>query len=130
MKEKIFIKKDFLDANNNGNVLVLGLIILQLIVMIGINFSLNLDHLLKLNSIDPSFECMKIKVIQQIKEDFYKGKTNDFEIEDENYQVNISYQGNECNVYFEGKHNVKMHIVYDDVYLCIASIEYDYSNWE
>ena len=53
--------------NKKGNVWIVGLLILQIILVISTNFYLNLDHLLKINNIDPTFECVKIKVINRIK---------------------------------------------------------------
>ena len=116
--------------NSKGNVLILGLLILQVIFMVSMNFSLNLDHLSNINRYDPSFECAKIKAIQRIEYEFRKGKEKDFEFDSDGYHVEVIYGFDECEVIFEGEHEVVMRVAYDPAYWAIGSVEYDFENWE
>lgn len=130
MKERIYKKKDFWVVNNKGNVWIVGLFILELILIISFNFMLNLDHLSKINQIDPTFECVKIKIIQRIKKEFRENKIKDFEVKIDGYNVQVYYDVDRCEVIFDGKHYVEMNVIYDEVFWCLGSVEYDYEGWE
>ena len=116
--------------NKKGNVWIVGLLILQIILVISTNFYLNLDHLLKINKIDPTFECVKIKVINRIKQEFKDNEMEDFEVDIDGYHVEVVYNVFDCNVIFDGEHYVEMFVEYDLVYMCIGSVEYDFEGWE
>lgn len=130
MREITFKKKDLLDVNNQGNVLILGLIILQIILIISINFNLNLDHLTNINQIDPTLESVKIRVIQRIEYEFRNNKIKDFEMQIEDYHVEVIYDVDRCDVIIDGEYHLEMKVVYDIVFWALGSVEYDYEYWE
>lgn len=130
MREIIFKNKDFLGVNNRGNVLIISLFILQILTLVVFNFSLNLNQLKKINQIDPTFECVKIQVIQEIKKQFISEKTNDFEVEIDGYDVQVIYGVDSCDVIFDGEHHVEMKIEFDIVFWALGLVEYDYDYWQ
>lgn len=116
----------FLDATESGNALILALGILNLIGALSLYFTLQLVHYSSLSFWDHELEILKIKAIRQIKDDFYHQDCKDFTLEEENYSVSAVYDETECMLYFEGNCSFSMKIEYDDVFLCIASVEYFY----
>lgn len=112
--------------NHKGNAFVLALSILQIVLLISINLSINISHLKDIKTFDSSLEIIRIKAIQRIKKEFYKQNCTDFIIEENGYVVEGYYEENKCHLYFYGKQDLEMIVNYDDVYLCISSIEYIY----
>ncbi len=87
---------------------------------------MQLAHLTTLKNIDTDLEVVKIKVLRRIKNDFYDQNCDDFVFEEKDITVSASYEGSQCTLDFSGKAEFRMIIQYDEVYLCIASVEYVY----
>ena len=126
MKKTQREKNAFLDATDKGNVLILALGLFHLLAAGAIYFSLQLAHLTTLKNIDTDLEVVKIKVLRRIKNDFYDQNCDDFVFEEKDITVSASYEGSQCTLDFSGKAEFQMIIQYDEVYLCIASVEYVY----
>lgn len=126
MKRIIKEKNAFLAATEKGNALILTLGLFNLLAALGIYFSLQLAHLTTLNNMDADLEVVKIKVIRRIKNEFYDQCCEDFVFEEKGITVNAVYEDSQCTLDFSGKVHFQMIIQYDEVYLCIASIEYVY----
>ena len=124
MKEIMKRKDVFWDVNNHGNGLVLGILFLNLVLGIGLVFSLQMKQVTLFKKIDPIEEVLKIKAIQQIEEEFYDGSCDDFSIEEEGILVEVNFYGSECHAYFYTEKPFEMIFTYDDIFLCIATVDY------
>lgn len=116
----------FSAATEKGNALILALCILNLISVVSIYLSVQLAHLAALKNEDTSLEVLKIKAIRRIKDEYYHQKCEDFSLEEDNCYVDVSYDENQCILYFYGQYSFQMILEYDDVYLCIGAVEYVY----
>ena len=125
MKEMKNNLQDYSDVIK-GNGLIIGIILLNLIITISLNFNIHLKKLSLLNQYDVQMECLKIKVVQQLEKEFEKGTCIDFKIEENDYYCEVNFYGSEAHAYFYGDQTFTMIFTYDDVFLCIASVEYIY----
>ncbi len=111
--------------NNKGNILIIGIILLNIICILGNIFTSNLNQILILNNVDTNMEIMKIKTIQRIEKEF-KDECKDFELNEYGVHVLAEYDGIDYLVTFVGKNEVQMKISFDDVFECLEKIEYIY----
>ena len=111
--------------NNKGNILIVGIVLLNVICILGNIFTTNLRQIYILNHIDTNMETVKIKTIQKIENEF-KNECKDFEINENEIHVFAEYDVIDYLVTFEGKNNYQMKISYDYVFECIENIEYIY----
>ena len=111
--------------NNKGNILIIGIVLLNIICILGNIFTSNLYQILILNNIDTNMEAIKIKTIQRIEKEF-KDECNDFELNENNIHVIAEFDGIDYVVTFEGNKIFQMKISFDNVFECIENIEYIY----
>lgn len=128
MKKMVKRKNVSWDVKNNGNGTILSIVVLHIFIYITLNLSINISHINKINHYDSSLEVAKIKAITRVKKEFYNQNCEDFTFEINNYVVNGVYDENSCTLEFIGEKNFEMKIIYDDIYLCIASIEYNFND--
>lgn len=111
--------------NNKGNILIIGIVLLNIICILGNIFTSDLNQILILNNIDTNIEIMKIKTIQRIEEEF-KDECKNFELNEYGIHVLAEYDGIDYLVSFEGNIYYQMKISFDEVFECIENIEYIY----
>ena len=124
MKKMIQEKNAFWDVTNKGNALILALCVLNLISASAMYLAIQLAHLTSMKNEDTTLEVLKIKTIRRIKDEFYHQNCKDFTLEEGDCSVDVMYEDNQCTLQFYGKYSFQMKIQYDDVYLCISSVEY------
>lgn len=117
--------KSFSDVHHDGNVLILTISYLTLIMSFALILNLNIQHIQSIQQIDHPFEIIQLKAINRAKHDFYNQKYDEFTIKYLDYMASGSYDMNVCTIEIKGKKEVKMIINYDDVFLCIESIEFE-----
>ena len=111
--------------NNKGNILILGLIILNILTILSNILTSNISQVLLFNNMDINMEKMKIKTIQRLDKE-YTEECNDFELNENNIYVTATFDGLDYHVEVHGSYHYEMHITYDYVFECIENIEYIY----
>ena len=111
--------------NNKGNIIVIGLIFLNILCILSNICTTNLKQVVILNHIDTNMEIAKIKTIQRIEKEFNKNCEN-FEFEENGVYVIAEYDGIDYVVSIEGNTYYEMRISFDEVFKCIGNIEYIY----
>ena len=111
--------------NNKGNILIIGLVLLNILLILSATIKSDLSQLVLFNRLDVNMEIMKIKVIQRIENEF-KNHNEDFEFNENDIFVSATFDGLDYHVVIDGSYDYEMHITYDYVFECIESIEYFY----
>lgn len=111
--------------NNKGNILIIGIILLNIICILGNIFTSDLNQVLILNNVDLNMEIMKIKTIQKIENEF-KDDCKDFELNEYGIKVSAQFDGIDYFVNFKGNTTFQIKISFDYVFECIENIEYIY----
>lgn len=126
MKEKINNTKDFLAVNKKGSSLIFALSLFHLLIVISFIFEMNLHFILMLKEYDAEYEAFETKIIQRIKSDFYHNETENFTYEEQDFYASVDYEEIQCIAEIKTSSFIRnIRILYDDVYLCIESIEYE-----
>jgi len=112
-------------VNNKGNILIVGLIFLNILCILSATLTTELSQIVLFNQIDTNMEIIKIKTIQRIENEF-KNKNEDFEINENDIYVSATFDGLDYHVVIDGTYDYEMHITYDYVFECIEKIEYFY----
>ena len=128
MKKILKLKQDFWDVNEKGNILILGIIVMNIIILLASNINILLQQKLILNNYDSDMEVIKIKVIQKIENECTKDTPEDFTFEEGNIYVSATYVGLDYFVNVEGKKKYEMLVEYDPVYECILNVEYNFED--
>ncbi|MGN1344782.1 MAG: hypothetical protein ACI4U3_09385 [Traorella sp.] len=114
--------------NKKGNGLILGIVLLNLLLLIANRFTLQLKEIDLILNRNMSEEILKIKAIQKIENEFLHASYSDFILEEDGQSVEVKFYGTQCHAYFYTLNPFEMILTYDDVFLCIASVEYNYDD--
>lgn len=124
MKKEIRKFNDLLAVNRNGNALLLALNLLNIFMVITFSFYIQVKVYSLIKMENKETEILKIQAVKRIKSEFYHQKCENFELYEGSSSVVVIYDELTCRLEFSGQVDFAMLIEYDDVYLCIKSVEY------